>query len=363
MSKKVIFLLIINIWFTAFTAVSQINFLTSEQRFIKQATEDVLYIIRQDYVLKDTTSVNPNEYGLGGNDYFGRIYRLAVLSDNKLWCDISIRTPWEFDENYEEYRNNKALRPKLSKIAVRKINERYFKPINLLEVQATSYDTLLYKLSICNFSLKDSISGIKNIKEKKDGNSWIILASTKDDIKINDTCDIKLTIYRFPVKFTNDKLDAIVKEPTITKNLLGGIYFNEKISIGKIELFFTGILNKRPLRWYISTIPKNKSTTNANASIDSLNAIRSENNFAIVKFVHKEGFILKNLCNIKKDNSEQEYCTDENGIVKIPVTENKILISLNGKGAVCIKKGETKEVICKYSKGKFVPKKTIKKCN
>ncbi len=347
----------------AFTAVSQINFITSEQTFIKQATEDVLYIVRQDYVLKDTTSVNPNEYGLGGNDYFGRIYRLAVLSDNKLWCENSIKTPWHFDENFEEYRNNNAIRPELSKIAVRKINETNFKSINLSEIQATNYDTLLYKFSICNINLKDSLTEIKNIKEKKEGNSWIILASTKENIKINDTCDIKLSIYRLPVKFTNDKLDAIAKKPIITKNLLGGIYFNEKISIGKIELFFTGILNKRPLKWYISTIPKNKNIIVANTSNDTLNVIRNENNFATIKFVHEDGFNLKNLCNIKPANSEQEYCTDENGVVKIPVSNDKILISLNGKGAICIKKGETKEVICKYSRGKFIPKKIIKKCN
>ena len=359
MSKKIFSILLLSLLLTTYNTIGQINFLTGEQTFIKKATTDVLYIVRQDYILRDTTSVNPNEYGLGGHDYFGRVYRLAVLSENKLWCENSIKTPWKFDSNFEEYKNNGAIRPVLGKIAVRKINESHYSYIDISGIQTTNYDTLLSKLSVSIFGFSDNLPGIENIKEKKDGNTWIVLASTKEDIQTNDSCAIKLTIYKFPVRFSEDKLDAPVKNPTITKNLLGGILFNEQITTGKIELLFTGVLNQRQTNWYISTLPENKTS----ATDNSLHIILNESDYAKIQFVYEDGFALKNLCKIKAGSSDKEYCTDENGFVKIPVTESTLLITLNGKGAICAKKGETLKVICKYSGGVFIPKKIVKECH
>jgi hypothetical protein len=333
MKKNIFVLLAIGLLFSMMPASAQISsrFFSGEQKFIKDATVEALYIVRQDYILKDTTSNNPNEYGFHGEDYFGRIYRLAVLSDNKLWCDNSVKMPWFFDENYNEYRNNKAIRPALSKVAIRMVNGRDYSPVNLAEIQTTNMDSLLHQLSIVSYALADTLPGIANKREIKSEKAWIVLASTKEDIKTNDTCDIKLSIYLMPAAFAVDKLDAMVKAPSIGKNLLGGIYFEDVASLGKIELFFTGVLIKKPVNWYISSLPKESGDVELSVSDevetnqesvpaqDSLQVIVREDTTATLKFIHKDGFALQNQCHISIDNSDQEFCTDENGIVKIPV--------------------------------------------
>lgn len=372
MTKKIIVILIINICFTAVTAVSQINtrFFTNEQKYINQATQDVLYIVRQDYILKDTTSLNPNEYGIAGHNYFGRVYRLAILSENKLWCDNSVLTPWFRDVNYVEYKDDRAIQPVLSKVYVRKITERNYTQLNQSDLQTTSFDSLLNKISIHYYSFPDSIKGIANKKEVKTDKSWVILASTQESISENDSCDIKLTIYQMPTNFTENKLDVVVKEPTVTENLLGGIYLTEEVSIGEIDFFFAGILNKRALNWYVSSIPKTvdntlvaiPSTPTVTPTIDQTPVNNSS--YATLTFVSSDGVILKDLCNIKSENTESDFCTNENGVVKIPIAPNEtnILVSLNEVGAACVEKDNSYEIVCKKKRNKYVSKKKITKC-
>ncbi len=245
--------------FLNITLYSQItkNLFTSEQEFISKATDSVLYIIRQDYVLRDTTQNNPNEYGRGGKEYFGRIYTLAIASENKLWCDAKIRTPWLLDANYNPYKRIDSIKPYLSKTAIRPINQRKFMPsdIQLFEIQS-EYDSLLSKINLCYFIFKTPIKEIKNIKETKDSTGWVILAYTSEDITRNDSCNINIAIYKAQPQFKSAEVDAVIKSPAITQNILGGIYINPIFSVGKIELLFSGILNKRTLYWYVSSLPK-----------------------------------------------------------------------------------------------------------
>ena len=96
-----------------------INFLTDNQLLIRKSLDSALFIIRQDYVLRDTSNRHPTEYGREKNEYFGRTYTFAVLSDYKLWCDAKIQTPWLYDSNYLQLGQIDSIRPVLSKIANR----------------------------------------------------------------------------------------------------------------------------------------------------------------------------------------------------------------------------------------------------
>ena len=143
----------------------------------------------------------------------------------------------------------------------------------------------------------------------------------------------------------------------MTENLLGGIYFNTDISIGKIALNFTGVLNKRPLNWYISSVPG----ITDHATVPETPEV--EQHTLKVKFIHKDGFALKGVCNISTPGGEETYCTNDNGEVSIPVSgEGQILVMLNGVKAACGNQDQSFVVTCKYTNGKFVPKKAIKKC-
>lgn len=231
--------------------------LTDDQNMIRKATDSVLYIIRQDYVLRDTTNKIPSEYGRGGKEYFGRIYALAIISDNKLWCDAKIRAPWLEDVNFKPYQHIDSVRPYLSKTAIRQINQRKFQEsdIQLFGLQS-KYDSLINKIGICYYSQKKLLKGIKYLNETKDSTGWIILAYTSEDFSHNDSCNINLSIFKAQPHFKPNEADAVVKAPSITQNIIGGIYMNIAFSIGEIEVFFSGILNKRSLNWYVSTLLK-----------------------------------------------------------------------------------------------------------
>jgi len=329
------------------------NFLFDDQKLVLKATDSVLYVVRQDYVLRNnTTGV---EYGRGGKDHFGRIYGLAVLSDNKLWCDSKMKSPWLYDNNFSQYRNSQNIQPVLTKTAIRRVAEKEFSEVELIEYSESQYDSLLNNLMISTLTLKEQMPfSIKQNYVTKDNNGWIIIVYTKELMMENENCELQYLIYRPKPQFESDMLESVVKPPSITSNILGGIYFNAEYSVGSIDFIFSGILHKKPMNWFISAIPNQPN------SYDGLTPVYNEDSYVKIKFVYEDGFVLKHLCDIKLENREDLYCTDNNGIVEIPVAvDEDVLILLNGKNALYGRKGETYTVKCEYYDDKFYPENPV----
>jgi hypothetical protein len=235
------------------------NYLSDNQELIFKSAEPLLFIIRQDYFLQVTKGNKNFKYGKGKNEYYGRGYVLAILADNKLWCNSSIRKPWERDPQFDKYKKSDSLKPVLSKTAIRPIFKKEF---NYLELKICS-DSIQNKLDealITYYQLLDSNSGIavNYLTNLTDG--WIISAYTIEDISKSDTCNINWSIYRCNPDDRGGGLRSVIKEPPFTQGFLGGLFVNTMFSSGRMTLTLSGIQNNRLNKWYISKIPVIRSS-------------------------------------------------------------------------------------------------------
>lgn len=230
---------------------------TSEQEFIYKAVDSALFIIRQDYVLRDTSSKNPTEYGYLDKEYYGRIYTFGVLADNKLWCDSKVRTPWLYDTNYHLLGKVDSIRPVLSKIAIRSIIKEQFQEfIPDRKTPPSIKDSTFDQLCITTITTKDLAKGVPLSHETQDSTGWIVIAYTDQDILENDSAEIKLMIYRPKPGFKQGKQVVEIKAPPVDKNILGGFYLTVRYTVGKIELIFSGVLHQENNTWMLSSIPE-----------------------------------------------------------------------------------------------------------
>ena len=194
MYKKTLLLLLLSFAATQWSHAQILDsFLSSEQEFIKKATDSVLFIIRQDYVLRDHGT--GQEYGRGGRDHFGRIYTLGVLSENKLWCEKTVRQPWVKDVNYNQYREVDSIMPLLSKTAIRRLTEKEFTEIDLLDSLHVP-DSALSMLNIAALHLKKPLRGVSQMPTSFQKQGWMIAITSKENIYENEATGFKYHIYK-----------------------------------------------------------------------------------------------------------------------------------------------------------------------
>lgn len=360
---------IILLFACGYSGVGQVfdRFMTTEQEFIKRGTDSILFIICQEYVLEDSSGLR---YGRGGKEYFGRAYSLGVSSENRLFCESRLETPWVFDNNFTPYNGLDSIRPILSKTSIRRLYEDEFKPLNTELEFDSDYDSLLKKRQILSYHLKDSLKGIKYLPESRDTSGWLVAIYTDEPLDQKDDGILKYAIYRANPTFAEGATEGRVNKPDVPANLLGGAYFDTDITIGNIGLCFSGLLIERPINWYITSMPgSDAETTISQITPSDPEPSREEESNGLslnIQFLHKEGFILQGVDNIRVAGREESYTSDENGFVQIPVNdESHVLVLLNGMKAACVNANtnEPVRVICKYVRGNFFPKKAIKKCN
>jgi len=94
--------------------------------------EEVLFIVRVDYLLYLKDPENPESYGREGRKYFGRAAGLAFVSDGRLWFDERLTKPWQyFDQaNYNRYKRDTLLEPRVSEVSIRRVSDKKFIKLN-----------------------------------------------------------------------------------------------------------------------------------------------------------------------------------------------------------------------------------------
>ena len=223
------------------------GFVTFDDQLIRVALDSAFVVVRQDYVLKSTNPKNPKEFGRGGNAYFGRVYGVAVISGNKLWADGRLKTPWLYDEHYKDYESADSLRPVLTNLYIRRISEKNFRKVSLELADTNKSDFFYYNAKKMDFR------GIPEITTAKDSNGWVVIAYSKEDMTINDSCDVFLFSFRPKPQFKNNSFAAV--KMVQKENILGGGYFSANITVGIIRFNLTGMLYRKNSGWLVSVLP------------------------------------------------------------------------------------------------------------
>ncbi len=269
--KKTLLLLILLNTLAVFAQNDRINFglMSADQQFIKAATDSALFILRQDYVMRDT-ALN-EDLTLDNQNFFGRNHMLAVMVNGVLLTDARIFQPWLNDTNFVQYSENYGLQPVNTTLSIRSVNESNFSPINYEIISLNpETDSLLSAHSLLILkSQNQSSPSLTPVFNTTDSNGWVLFVYSDENIELSETTQLKFAIFKgSPDFFNNAKL---TKQPEIN-NIIGGVYLVPRICTGNIMFNIGGFVRKAPIiNWYVKVLPEIITTdkTETNKPVDN----------------------------------------------------------------------------------------------
>lgn len=225
------------------------NFQSSNQQIIEEVVTKGLYLIKQEYILKDTTALNPKSYGRMGNSFFSISYGLGIIMDSMIITDQKILTPWLNDRNYDEFKNDKTKKPELSKQYYRKLDQtRYtLKP----QSDIFRYDSLVpvYQLYDSTFAKGFSLDPLLGEKE-----GWVVAVST-DKINIDSLTTFQVDVYKNKCEYSKNRLPIEIKKLPVNKRLIGGFFIVPNYhTIGSVCFSVAGYISEADDKWYVVPI-------------------------------------------------------------------------------------------------------------
>jgi hypothetical protein len=222
--------------------------LVSQENIEYTALKPLFYLVRQDYII---VSRNGEKITRGGNDYFGKAFAIAVLTDDlRLWFPKSVMYPWKNDVNFKEYQ--RGYKPECTFTRFRSFD----RSLN------SSNDSLYQRRFVIN-NLVDTtdivlgyVFGQKGIKvsDTIPNNGSIIIFHSSNQIP-EKTEDIQYSILN--VDETKWNADGICefKVPYLgNQQIIGGAFFQRNISMARIGWELAGILVPVSNNWVIKSI-------------------------------------------------------------------------------------------------------------
>ena len=226
---------------------SDASFVSADQKLVRMAIDSSLCILRQDYTLTNQKGMH---YGRNGKEYFGRIYTIGVMTDNKVYTDARLLRPWEADANYDKFKAADSIKPRLSATYARPLTRSTYVIVIPDTVVPAGADS-----SIAALSSPDTTSNIGRVRNTSDRGGWLVLAASPAGFPTNDTLPLNYTIYKAQPQFTEANSKGYIKNMPVKENLIGGVYFISRITLGRITFIAAGILGKDKTGWYVQAFP------------------------------------------------------------------------------------------------------------
>jgi hypothetical protein len=262
--KKIFYMMICGI-LLSFTAGAQ-NLqlpsglqLSSNQQLIEDAVKDGLFVIRQNYQIKDTSVTPPAYYRWGNDPHLGTVYTLGIKVNSGFYGDNKIMFPWNYNTRYEQYRNIANYVPVISETSWRSLD-------------STRYKTTPFSSDSCSLQsdslavyVKSALFAGRGFHENysagnKDG--WLVWAVSDKPASVADTLPFSLLIYRTKLVYEAGKKRHEIKNPVTDKKILGGLYLVPEVSdIGQIIFKLSGILIKIDNKWNVVIPDRNTAAS------------------------------------------------------------------------------------------------------
>ena len=238
-----------------------LSLFTSDQKLVKMALDSSICILCQNYVLADSAG---NEYGRNKDPYFGRKYSIGVITDKGIFTSAEILMPWEGDKNFDKYRKTDTLKPKLSTLLYRRINDQRFSSINnpVTEKYGDS--------STIAYALTDSIQNVSASFVQADSSGWFLVLNSPDTI-LGDSSKITITAIKPKMVTEGPAGKSYIKNIPSKTGIVGGFYFSCRITIGKIAFGAAGIAKKDEKGWFVQSFQSN--TIKKQEAKDVLNSL------------------------------------------------------------------------------------------
>jgi hypothetical protein len=242
---------------------------------IEEAVRDGLFVVRQHYRLKDTTTATPEYWGLNGAPHFGATYSLGVKTAAGYYIDNRAAHPWLYDGNFDEYRDSRKFAPVVSQTDVRGLDGVAYRAVTSKDMPLTAVaDSQLYYVGDSAAFGRGFIEDNTPAGEKKGWLAWAV--SDKPMRAGQDTIPVSLLIYRTELNFVNGQAEYEVKNPATNKTVLGGIYvMPETTAVGIITFKLSGVLHQKDGKWKVIGIKGNSAAAAVPATEGRLTPVAS----------------------------------------------------------------------------------------
>ncbi|MGK7397174.1 MAG: hypothetical protein ACNS62_21535 [Candidatus Cyclobacteriaceae bacterium M3_2C_046] len=215
----------------------------NSQRIFEEALKDVVFCMRQEYVIKNRKG---EKFGHLGNEYFGKSLTIGVLVDADIWFPTYLRKPWRDDPNFMEFKNSHQA--ECSNLFIKTVRGDLERELTRLDIDTS------YALSY----IKQGKGGLKiwQGQEKNVGYLMLFHIPNNDNNKFPA---IDMTMHQLDqVDWDLDGTAPVKNFTYIGKESIGGLYLVEEISTGKIELKIAGMYIKSGDEWILNALPPQK---------------------------------------------------------------------------------------------------------
>jgi len=224
-----------------------------ETALIVPALEGAFFLVRHTYVLKKIKD-DGKEYVRKGLPYFGQRYGIAIASGGQLYIETNVKEPWKSDEDFKKF--SKEYVPVSKGLELRSIKEKEFKKFSFLKPSKYSSDRIENEISV--FDLPDSILSISKTSDTLP--SWgrlaILYYDTKNTI---DSAEIYLNVTLRDINWDSSYIWTADDFLLRGREIIGGAFFKENITLGKVEWQLAGLLLKFSGKWKFFPIDKKLS--------------------------------------------------------------------------------------------------------
>ena len=239
--------------------LGSLNLLTSgNQQLIEEAVKNSFVILHTTYQLED--SKTKERFNVKGNSsYFGESYSLAVRTPEGYLAEESALRPWQFDNNFEYYREEANFQPVLLLSEYRLFSDtaytdqtETFKP----EMAKSIVLNKLYALTDKKFDNKGLYA--KALTGKNEG--WLVWVLADSPLMKNSNAKLSLLVSRQDLIVEKNKMLFDIPNPKTDKTVLGGIYVVPEVTdVGEIALRLLGMLQEENEKWQLILIVNENS--------------------------------------------------------------------------------------------------------
>lgn len=221
---------------------------TNNQQLIEEAVRDGLFLLRQDYQLKDT--VSGKYYGRGG-DVFGSVYALGVkLRGGYCLADRGVH-PWEYDANFNEYRS--VYVPVMYKIYRREMAGATMTECPAWEGKQVR-ELVSGKFSFIEDSLFRNEGFETDLTAGKKAGWFVWVVSGKTLEEATPGTEVSYTIYRKELDIRENVGEYAIDAPSTNQKVWGGIYVVPvRTAVGQITFRLIGVMDKQENQWIMFT--------------------------------------------------------------------------------------------------------------
>lgn len=206
---------------------------------MEEALKDALFCIKQDFQLEDTTTGKHYNYADDPKRFGGQTSFMVSFDDGFIVPD-EVLYPWDYDENYPEYRNSK-YKPFVNRSSLLKVGQKTWASDRKFEFWEERWITDGLKYAKVEEPVDKGLKWASGYGKKEVLVVWLLLLEGDTD------SETKCEFFTQKTELTIEKDNKLYKieQPNAKLPVLGGIVVEPVVGgLGTIDLALVGVVKK-----------------------------------------------------------------------------------------------------------------------